>query len=275
MADCEQFVMECSDINREICGFKCCKNKPLTVFICIKCLGIYHKSCFLRLSNKKHINDNKILCSDCVNEVTENDEDEEVEILQQSITELKKDNEYINEHFLKFKQNYNQLLSESLEMEHNLMQTIDQYKEQVKNLEEENTSLKKRIADVNRNDIAIQTDVIVREQEVESKLNKGSNLIEHVGTWSLENQTELICIDNGINYQINESNITACTNYTKVVDAADGEVTVILDNTSDSLQQTNTNNITEKKGSKMAKERLPTKAKKVKLDTTRERIQIW
>lgn len=47
----------------DLSKFKCCKTKVFNNYICVKCLNVFHNSCFNRMKDTKKLENHKIYCS--------------------------------------------------------------------------------------------------------------------------------------------------------------------------------------------------------------------
>lgn len=82
--------------------YNCCKTKIFTNFICTKCFSVFHKSCLLRdKSGISFLIENEIIC--CKKDSDWTDKDQELSILEKTVSDLFEDNELKNCHIQKQK----------------------------------------------------------------------------------------------------------------------------------------------------------------------------
>lgn len=140
-------MAESKDVCLSVSKFKCCKTKVFTHFICTKCFNIFHKSCLLRdKSGIVFTSENKIIC--CGKDSDWTDEEQDLSILEKTISELDEDNKIKNLHIQKLKKKYEVMTQEALEMENSLNKIIQDKQDQIDELMQEikylNKNLKKK-----------------------------------------------------------------------------------------------------------------------------------
>lgn len=116
-------------------GFKCCKTRSASYYVCKNCLQIFHKSCLSRMPKGKfqHFADNVINC--CTKE--ENDVQKEKSYLEETILGLEEDNSLKDKHIETLKNNHSVLLQDAMETENELRNTIINKDTEIENLRKE------------------------------------------------------------------------------------------------------------------------------------------
>lgn len=116
-------------------GFKCCKTRSASYYVCKNCLQIFHKSCLSRMSKGKfqHFADNVIIC--CA--IEENDSQKEKSYLEETILGLEEDNALKEKHIVTLKNNHSVLLQDAMETENDLRNTIITKDTEIENLRNE------------------------------------------------------------------------------------------------------------------------------------------
>ena len=120
--------------------YKCCKNKEINHFICVKCYGIFHKSCALR-SNKnfRFINENHLICCEQVN----SEKSDDTSAYETRIKDLTNENELKENYIKKLKCNNQSFTEEAIKNEEELS-------EKIKHQQVEISELKKLIVDLRK-----------------------------------------------------------------------------------------------------------------------------
>lgn len=124
-------------------AFKCCKNKQFLHYVCVKCYGIYHKCCLPKHKEKiKFIEENKLLCCEESNSTSENDE---ISLLEKTISDLTEDSEQKNKYIQKIRAEHKAFLIEATKREEELLELLQQQEEKISELNVCITELKKSV----------------------------------------------------------------------------------------------------------------------------------
>lgn len=184
--------------------YKCCKTKQFLHYVCIKCHGIYHKSCLPKYKSKiRFIKDNQIAC--CDNDSIVSDLDDEKEMLEKTINELAEDGEMKNKHIQKIKSDYEAFVQEALKREDEMCELIKQQEKNIKELNEYIKSLKKNTQTQAKDNIKKNT-VFTQSQFIINK-NAATNT-ECIEKTVTEKITEEIQINTPTNSEPKEGEIT-------------------------------------------------------------------
>ncbi|KAG5868167.1 hypothetical protein JTB14_020311 [Gonioctena quinquepunctata] len=111
--------------------FKCCK-KASTYSTCIKCSGIFHRTCLNRAKkNYKFLANNHVIC--CAEEQAQ-EATEEISTLEITIQDLTEDTVLKSKHIQKLKSENDKFAQEAIKVETELNDIIDQQKKYIEEL---------------------------------------------------------------------------------------------------------------------------------------------
>lgn len=187
--------LQCSEVN----NFKCCKTKVNTNYVCTKCFSIFHKSCVLRNKDKiSFLTHNRIICCKNENDLSVSSEfDEEISILEKTVSDLSEENLMQNKHILKLKEKNELLIQEATEMETNLNKHIQDQQKLIIDLENQ-IRLQRTLTKTTSKTVSIQTDkTLQKNQSTSTNINMMQEEISGV-----ENRKETTL---NLNLKYNES----------------------------------------------------------------------
>lgn len=147
-------------------GFKCCKTRSLSYYVCKNCFQMFHKSCLLRMSQKKiqHFADNVIIC--CHKEENGSETNQEKSYLEETIMELEDDNSLKAKHIEMLKKNNSILLQEAMETENDLRNMIANREEKIETLRKEIEETTKKLLELeNKESSSISTQTSINTSD--------------------------------------------------------------------------------------------------------------
>lgn len=164
--------------------FNCCK-KSFYHYVCIKCAGIFHKSC-VSSDAIQLIGNQKIICSDCDCHPNDATQDNSVENLERTINDLSEDN--LNKQYFidKIKSDNQFILHEAVTREKELNDTISDYqrhiddlKQKVKDMENELSMYAKSTADVTTQ-TSVVSDFVSVDTDIPMQLVISKNALDSI-----------------------------------------------------------------------------------------------
>lgn len=190
-------------------SYKCCHTK-FVHYVCVKCYGIYHKSCLPKFRNKVQLTEeNKLICCEDLN--TKNDYDEEKENLEKTVSELVEDGEIKNSYIEKLKTDNNVFLQEALKREDEMNEIIQKQEDTIQELKERINKMTPLVQsnDEIKSTSSTQTNIkrtknsftsmdmeqpnnIVPENPQESEIKNKANEVEIIYLKKLLNQNDLL-----------------------------------------------------------------------------------
>ncbi|CAG9814729.1 unnamed protein product [Phaedon cochleariae] len=147
----------------------CCNKKPKSgYYICVKCHGVFHISCYDRIAPKTLKNTNKLVCKECENSDIAKDNSVD-EFYSKLIEELRIEGKQKEETIVKINKKYELFYDEAITMENEFMSQIQTYKKVIRELQENLLILKREVAN-KKSEVVISTQTQTDKEDIEQKM---------------------------------------------------------------------------------------------------------
>ncbi|KAG5870148.1 hypothetical protein JTB14_022225 [Gonioctena quinquepunctata] len=141
----KQHVSKCSSKYNEFV-FLCCNKKPKNgYYICVRCHGVFHISCYDKIAPKAYKNNNKLVCKEC--EISVDSDDSKDEFYTKLIEELRSEGIHKEETIEKLNKKY-EFYEDAITMENDFVSKIQNHIKPIDALQDELMNLKRECRNI-------------------------------------------------------------------------------------------------------------------------------